>query len=89
MAKMTKDKMVEVAFRQSAKITKCLGYCKLHHCHLTLKNINNMNCIKKNCRHFTKIEKHPYWLELIRKEEEKNKRKENRRNILNGTNEHI
>ena len=84
MAKMIKDELVEVAFKDYAKKSKCLGYCELHECYLTKSNIENMRCLKKNCKHFDKIESHPYWLELIRKQEEKKKRKENRRNILNG-----
>lgn len=82
MAQTKKIKYVECAFGDTAKITRCLGYCLKHKCYLTLKNITNMNCLKKNCKHFSKIAKHPYWIEQIRKEEDKQRKKEYRKKLL-------
>lgn len=83
MAQTKPIKLVECAFGDVAKITRCLGYCKKHKCYLAKKNIENMNCLKKGCFHFVKLE-NQYWNELEKKQSEKNKRKENRRNVLNG-----
>ena len=63
MAQTKPIKLVECAFNQYAKITKCLGYCKKHKCYLTKSNIENMNCITKGCFHLVKL-KHPYWNEM-------------------------
>ena len=81
MARMTREPLVEVAFKDYAKKSKCLGYCEYHECYLTKSNIENMKCLKKNCRHFDKIKTHPFWQELERKKEEAKKRKEERKKL--------
>ena len=81
MAQTKPTKLVECAFGDMAKITRCLGYCHKHKCYLTKTNLDNMNCLQKKCKHLKKIESHPYWVELIRKEEDKKRRKEYRRKL--------
>lgn len=51
------------------------GYCKLHHVTVTLKQMKNRKCREKECYHFVKNSKHPYWIEKERiKAEKKAKR---------------
>ena len=58
--------------------TKCVGFCwnEVHRGYLTKKQMNQHQCLEKNCHRFEKIETAPYWAQQI----EKNKpaRKENK-----------
>lgn len=36
------------------------AYCKLHHCHLSMKNMRKRRCIEKKCYHMRKLD-HPFW----------------------------
>lgn len=49
-----------------------IGYCKLHRCNVTLKQMKNRKCLTKACKHFRRHEGHPYWQK--RKEIEESKR---------------
>lgn len=53
--------------------------CKYHHCGMTVRQMKCKNCLGKNCWHFEKNEKHPYWKQ---REVMKQKRK-NRKNAIN------
>lgn len=37
------------------------GYCKLHHCNLTVKQIKHKECLSKQCWHLQKNEQHDWW----------------------------
>ena len=37
------------------------GYCALHHCSLTVKQIKCKNCLGKQCHHLRKNETHDWW----------------------------
>lgn len=54
------------------------AYCKLHKCHMTVKQMRCKNCLQKECWHLVKNEDHQYWRqrELI-----KQKRKERKQAI--------
>jgi hypothetical protein len=56
------------------------GYCKLHKCGLTVKQIKCRNCLGKACWHLEKNEEHAWWRQ---REVAKQKRKE-RKEIING-----
>lgn len=73
--------LVECAFNQYAKKTKCVAYCKLHHCFLTQTNIKNMNCLKKHCKHLDKL-KHQFWIELERIDSERKQNKKNKKEYI-------
>ena len=53
------------------------GYCKLHHCNLTVKQIKHKECLGKQCWHLKKNENHDWWRQ---REVIKQKRKENKHN---------
>lgn len=37
------------------------GYCALHHCNLTVKQIKCRECLGKQCHHLRKNENHDWW----------------------------
>ena len=37
------------------------GWCNLHHCSLTVKQIKCKNCLGKSCWHLRKNEEHDWW----------------------------
>lgn len=37
------------------------GYCKLHHCSMTVKQIRRKECLQKNCWHLQKNTSHDWW----------------------------
>lgn len=92
MAQTKPVKMVKCAFGDTARITKCVGYCKLHKCYLTLKNVMNMNCLDKGCKHFVKFTNHKWWQNEIALAKQKRERKQKRKELIEkiyGTNKHI
>ena len=58
-----------------------VGYCKLHRCNVTLKQMKNRKCLQKGCRHFRRHDSHPYWEQRKALAEEKRKRKELRNGV--------
>ena len=60
---------------------KMLGYCKLHKCGMTRKQIKAKKCLSKQCRHFVKYNDHPYWKEKERIKQLKKLKKENNMRI--------
>lgn len=57
----------------------CAGYCKRHHVGLTVKQLKQRECLKKQCRHFERKEDHMYWTQRAAV---KRKKKE-KRNMMN------
>ena len=55
------------------------GYCKLHHCSMTVKQIKNKECLFKQCWHLQKNENHDWWRQ---RDVMKQKRKE-KKNTFN------
>lgn len=37
------------------------GYCKLHKSTMSVKQIKNRQCLRKQCRHLRKIKTHSWW----------------------------
>ena len=56
----------------------CCGYCQLHHCAMTVKQMRAKECLSKQCWHLTKYEEHPYWMQ---RESMKQKRKDRKTRI--------
>lgn len=40
---------------------RCAAYCKKHSCHMTVKQIKNRQCLKKQCYYLEKDLTYPYW----------------------------
>lgn len=40
---------------------RACAFCKYHHCHLTVKQVKQHECLKKQCHHFIKNDKHDWW----------------------------
>lgn len=38
-----------------------VGYCHLHNCNMTHKQMRNRQCLKKGCKNFVPWKQHPYW----------------------------
>lgn len=57
------------------------GYCKLHHCSLTVKQIKAKECLKKQCWHLQKNEAHDWWRQ---RDVMKQKRKAKRSSVAEG-----
>ena len=60
-------------------ISRACGYCHLHHKHLTVKQLRQHDCLKKQCFHLEKHEEHAWWKQ---RESMKQKRKD-RKNKFN------
>ena len=54
------------------------GYCKHHHCAMTVKQIKTKNCLGKNCWYLRKNENHDWWKQ---REVMKQKRKDRKTSI--------
>ena len=51
------------------------GYCRLHHCNLTVKQIKCKECLAKQCWHLQKNEQHDWWRQReVIKQRRKNKK---------------
>lgn len=37
------------------------GYCRLHRCSMTVKQIRRKECLQKQCWHLQKNESHSWW----------------------------
>lgn len=54
------------------------AYCKLHKCSLTVKQVKQRECLKKECWHLSKYESHEWWKQrLALKQKKKQNKKEN------------
>lgn len=56
------------------------GYCKLHHCSMTVKQIRAKECLSKQCWHLQKNTEHDWWRQ---REAMKQKRKAKREASVN------
>ena len=54
------DELLECAFNQQAKKSKCVAYCNNHRCYLTITHLKNMRCLQKKCNYLVKQE-HIFW----------------------------
>ena len=51
------------------------GYCKLHHCSMTAKQMKAKGCLQKQCWHLEKNEEHPYWRQRASMKQKRKDRK--------------
>ena len=54
------------------------GFCRHHHCYLTVKQMRCKNCLGKNCWYLVKNTDHNYWRQ---REAMKQKRKDRKKMI--------
>lgn len=59
------------------------GYCKLHHCSMTVKQMRGKECLAKQCWHLVKNEEHQYWRQRELKKQKRKARKEHANMLLN------
>lgn len=53
-----------------------VGYCKHHHCGMTVKQMRCKNCLGKQCYYLVKNEQHVYWKQReVTKQQRKARRK--------------
>lgn len=62
----------------------CAGYCKLHNCDLTVKQIRNKQCLQKQCWHLNKNEHHMWWKQRAATKIKRQNRKMNLEKVVNG-----
>ena len=51
---------------------RACGFCKHHHCYLTVKQLRKHNCLQKQCWHLERNYEHKWWAQ---REERKQLRK--------------
>lgn len=39
----------------------CIGFCHLHKCNLSARQMRNRKCLQKQCARLQRYEDHPYW----------------------------
>ena len=62
-----------------ANYENCAGFCDLHKCYMTVKQIKKKECLGKQCRHLRKLDH--YWWEW--RENRKRYKKEDKNEVLN------
>ena len=60
-------KMVKGLYGSTISITKAVGYCKRHGCHLTCNTLKKHECLRKQCHHLDKHEENDYWRQRAEK----------------------
>lgn len=53
--------MVKGLYGSTIAVTKAVGYCKRHGCHLTCNTLKKHECLRKQCWFLDKHEDHDYW----------------------------
>ncbi|MBR3646374.1 MAG: hypothetical protein IKN54_08135 [Lachnospiraceae bacterium] len=61
--------IVKVLYGSETYYKNCPAFCRLHHCHLTKKQLKKKGCLGKQCRKLDKIKTHNYWEERQLKKE--------------------
>ena len=41
--------------------SRACGFCKHHHCYLTVKQVRQHECLQKQCYYLNKNENHQWW----------------------------
>lgn len=57
---------------------RCVGYCRLHKCNITITQMKNRECLKKGCGALKRLP-HPYWEQREHRKQIKKANKERRR----------
>ena len=63
----------------------CAGYCRMHQCGLTAKQIRGKNCLGKNCWYLQRNEEHEWWAQRERTKEKRKNRKVRIENMIGGS----
>lgn len=66
--------MLRTLFGTEALESKCVGYCWYHKKWVTVQQLKQKECLRKQCNRFEKKE-HPYWEEREKKKQMKKERK--------------
>lgn len=53
--------MVKGLYGSTIAVTKAVGYCKRHGCHLTCNTLKKHECLRKQCHFLDKHEENDYW----------------------------
>ena len=69
--------MVKGLYGSEIAITKAVGYCKRHGCHLTCHTLKQRECLKKQCHFLDKHEENDYWRQRDQKKAMKKANKMN------------
>ena len=56
-----KTNLVQGLYGSQIEQCKACGYCKRHHCCLTVKMLKQHECLNKQCTHLVKNEEHKWW----------------------------
>lgn len=56
-----KTELVQGLYGSQIEQCKACGYCKRHHCYLTVKMLKQHECLNKQCMHLVKNEEHQWW----------------------------
>lgn len=57
-------------------INRAVGYCRYHHCALTVRTLKCHECLNKQCNALQRYEEHDYWRQRAQKKELRRARKE-------------
>lgn len=58
---MNETTLVKGLYGSEINPCRACGYCKYHHCHLTVKMLKQHDCLGKQCSHLKKNEEHQWW----------------------------
>ena len=72
--------LLESLYGSTIKKENCVGYCRYHKCYMTVNQLKQKECLRKQCSLLNKRESHEYWAqrELLKIA------KKNTRRICNG-----
>ena len=54
-------KLVKGLYGSEFEKNRVCGYCRHHHCYLTVKQVRQHECLQKQCWHLYKNENHDWW----------------------------
>ena len=71
--------------------TKCVGFCwnEVHRGYLTKKQMEQHQCLEKNCHRFEKIETAPYWAQQTAKKQTRKDGKQTKKQAINEADEFL
>lgn len=58
---VSEKKMVQGLYGSEFDKNRACGFCVHHHCYLTVKQVRQHDCLKKQCFHLKKNEEHDWW----------------------------
>ena len=57
----TNVQLVNGLYGSKFEKNKACGFCQHHHCYLTVKQLRQHECLKKQCNYLRKNESHDWW----------------------------